>query len=342
MKKISLVIFSFLVIIAILTATSRTNIDSRCERYMPKDMVLIKGDSISGDFYICTHEVSNYEYLLYLEWLKSTFERFPEVYEYALPDSMVFQKHLSETYNDPLLYNYIKHPSFTYYPVVGVNWMQANNFCIWQTNRINEYITKIWYFILNDTTPDDVDDGSEKPYNMYNYSITNRRIKDELCLIPNLRLPTEYEWELAYKYILENKIYAKVTPGLIMDYRGMDYDVDVYAIKYNWDAVDIDGMPTDILTNVSKVLGMDNNVSEWVADDYYEGKSIVKLNNMEIYEDLKKNSYKWNDTANAKKEYKIFRGGSFMEENNQMKRGFLRYGQSRSDIGFRFVMTKVN
>ena len=41
-------------------------------------------------------------------------------------------------YNEPLVEYYFRHPSYNYYPVVGVTWKQANDFCLWRTDGVNE------------------------------------------------------------------------------------------------------------------------------------------------------------------------------------------------------------
>ena len=43
-------------------------------------------------------------------------------------------------YNEPYVDYYLRHPSYRDYPVVGVNWLQATNFCAWRTDRVNEQI----------------------------------------------------------------------------------------------------------------------------------------------------------------------------------------------------------
>ena len=43
-------------------------------------------------------------------------------------------------YNEPYVEYYFRHPAYNTYPVVGVNWLQANDFCAWRTDRVNEMV----------------------------------------------------------------------------------------------------------------------------------------------------------------------------------------------------------
>jgi formylglycine-generating enzyme len=90
-------------------------------------------------FFIDETEVANIHYREYLHWLQRTFgdEAFyPMLAEKARPDSLVWRSELG--YNEPYVEYYFRHPSFNYYPVVGVTWKQANDFCKWRTDRVNE------------------------------------------------------------------------------------------------------------------------------------------------------------------------------------------------------------
>ena len=89
-------------------------------------------------FYMDETEVRNADYREYLYWIQRVFVDYPEVYRKALPDTLVWRRPLA--YNDPLVENYLRHPAYTEYPVVGVNWLQANDYCAWRTNRVNEMI----------------------------------------------------------------------------------------------------------------------------------------------------------------------------------------------------------
>jgi len=85
-------------------------------------------------FYLDQTEVSNIDYLEYLYWLERVFgEDYPEVVRNARPDTLVWRERLA--FNEPLVENYLRHPSYQDYPVVGVNWIQANDYCLWRTDR---------------------------------------------------------------------------------------------------------------------------------------------------------------------------------------------------------------
>jgi formylglycine-generating enzyme len=74
-----------------------------------------------------------------LYWLSRVYgETYPEVIRKALPDTLVWRERLA--YNEPYVYNYLRHPAYRDYPVVGVNWVQANEYAAWRTDRVNEMI----------------------------------------------------------------------------------------------------------------------------------------------------------------------------------------------------------
>lgn len=93
-------------------------------------------------FYMDETEVTNRMYLQYLDWLHRVYppkqDKYREIYKGALPDTLVWRNRLG--YAKTMVDNYLRHPSFQNYPVVGVNWVQATEFSEWRTNMVNEKI----------------------------------------------------------------------------------------------------------------------------------------------------------------------------------------------------------
>lgn len=59
--------------------------------------------------------------------------------ERVYPDTTVWMKLFSYSYNEPITHQYFWYPSFDKYPVVGVNWYQANAFAHWRTHLWRGY-----------------------------------------------------------------------------------------------------------------------------------------------------------------------------------------------------------
>ncbi len=58
------------------------------------------------------------------------------------PDTLCWIADFTYSYNEPWTKTYFSHPAYDNYPVVGVNWKQANAFCIWRTNLLNSALVK--------------------------------------------------------------------------------------------------------------------------------------------------------------------------------------------------------
>lgn len=156
--------------------------------------------------------------------------------EKVYPDTLVWMRDFSYSYNEPMAKRYFAHPSFGNYPVVGVSWKQANAFCRWRTHYMNSYLERKKKAVESD-----------------------------------FRLPTEAEWEYSARggrsqsmypwgnYYLRNKkgcLLANFKPG-----RG-NYPEDGGFYTVRADAY----WPNDF-----GLYNMSGNVAEWTSSLYYEG-----------------------------------------------------------------------
>ena len=93
-------------------------------------------------FYMDEAEVTNLEYLFYLQYLEKVYppsdDNYRKIYQASLPDTLVWRDALG--FNELLAESYLRHPSYSDYPVVGVSWNQATEYCKWRTDRVNEKI----------------------------------------------------------------------------------------------------------------------------------------------------------------------------------------------------------
>lgn len=163
------------------------------------------------------------------------------------PDTTVWIKDFSYSYNEPMHNDYFWHAAYDDYPVVGVSWQQAKAFCAWRTLEHNSY-------------------RKEKGQHFVN----------------TYRLPTEAEWEYAARGGIESASYpwggpyTKNDRGCFMaNFKPLRGDYAADQALYTVEAKSFE--PNDF-----NLYNMAGNVSEWVDSSYdpssYEYSSSMNPN----------------------------------------------------------------
>ncbi len=116
-------------------------------------------------------EISNSTWLEYMAWNKNKFGINSNEYKFSCPDTLVWRD--PNSCNEPYVQYYLRHPAYNNYPVVGVSYDQALEYCKWRSDRVNLFLM--------------VKSGKMKIENAININSIEKRFE--------YRLPTKQEWE---------------------------------------------------------------------------------------------------------------------------------------------------
>lgn len=232
--------FKFVTLIIAFTAINGFAIESLYKSH--KKAIIPPGTVLFEEgLYVDMTEISNFNWLEYLHWMKTNHGETSMEYSAALPDTLVWGE------NSPFIKHYYRHPSFHNFPVVGVSHEQALNFCNWRSDRVNEMIYA---------------QNNKAEYEAY-------KKNSSAVLIPQVcsyRLPTEKEWDafaaapFAKKATRKHKKYmAKYNVNGERDDTGKDAD-----------GSDVTSSVTSYWPNSYGMYNLVGNVAEMVME---KGKS---------------------------------------------------------------------
>ena len=295
-------------------------------------------------FFLDQTEIANIHWLEYLHYIQR--DSSETYFQSALPDTTVWEKELA--FNTPYVSNYLRYPGFRYYPVVGVSWNQAVDYCRWRTEAVNKQRAMEYY-------GEDYIDGDIPPIESGIY-------------LPEFRLPTEAEWEYAAygqvgdQWLDENQTQRRLYPWdgrtIRSSKRGSVGKFQANFKRGRGDYAGIAGALNDagfVTMNIYEyapndfgLYNMAGNVNEWVFD-------IYRPLNFQDMEDL--NPIRKSDFLDSEEDYdsdnfnsmvsnksRVYKGGSWADGAMWLSPGtrrFLDQDSSSATIGFRCATTAL-
>ncbi|GAB5539480.1 MAG: hypothetical protein Salg2KO_15830 [Salibacteraceae bacterium] len=194
---------------------------------------------VTSELYYDQSEISNLNWIEYLNWHARHNGRTSKEYKEVMPDTGVWEGH--GCCDSSMIKQYLRHPAWRDYPVVGITQIQAMNYCEWRTERV-----------------------------IQNLSEKNRLKKAPAKFV--YRLPTLKEWKMMYEDLADLPVtlnegeYKRNCDGCYRyNVRKRAVDNEGYVMKT--EDYQITAPAFSYWPNKYGVYNAVGNVSEWVQEE---------------------------------------------------------------------------
>jgi formylglycine-generating enzyme required for sulfatase activity len=105
---------------------------TKTKEFVPPGTVQIN-DTLFAD----ETEISNFSWREFEFWTMTKYGKNSKEHLAVLPDTLIWRQ--ANSFNEPYVQYYYRHPAYKDYPVVGISYEQALKFCKWRTERVKEF-----------------------------------------------------------------------------------------------------------------------------------------------------------------------------------------------------------
>jgi hypothetical protein len=225
------------------------------------------GIKINEALYCDQTEISNIYWLEYLYWLRQVFGKDSQEYRSAFPDTTVWTQEsnclaiLSEYY--------LRHPAYSFYPVVGISQKQALDYSKWRSDRVFEAL-----LIDNDVIDYNPEQNADMYFTIETYfdgKYNDITPDPKFLYYPEFRLPTltEYQDILSFADSTNSKQLDRCWTKKCKECRTNypDFHIDIEPCPSDTFEIDPTRLVGTVCLKNQIIPNLIGNVSEWISEE---------------------------------------------------------------------------